>query len=62
MAEARVLQIWQVPVVYILKMLASRESPMAKEKEREYFPPNRWLLFTHIYSKSGVTGKGSWRV
>lgn len=32
-----------------------------QEKEREYFPPNGWLLFTHIYSKSGVTGKGSWR-
>lgn len=31
---------WQVSVVYILKMLRPRESPMGCEKEREYFPPN----------------------
>ena len=32
-----------------------------REKGREYFPPNGWLLFIHIHSKSGVTSKGSWR-
>lgn len=32
-----------------------------REKGREYFPPNGWLLFIHIHTKSGVTGKGSWR-
>lgn len=64
MAERqRVLQMASFSGLY-LKDVGLKRVPSGQEKEREHFPSNEWLLFIHIihiHSKSGVTGKGSWR-